>query len=92
LPAAAFWSLQVAVRMPRPLIDETVCGAPGALSATSKPLLNVWVFGTSAMNLPGSRPLSVPVRLVATSLPAACDSDAPANTALLPSTAPAFET
>ena len=32
---------------------------------------------TSATNLPGSRPLSVPDRLVATSLPAADDSDAP---------------
>ena len=35
LPAAPFWSLQVAVIVPRPLIARTVCGAPGALSATS---------------------------------------------------------
>ena len=73
LPAVLFWSLQVAVSVPRPLSVATVCGAPGALSATSKMLLNTVVFGTSAMNLPGSRPLSAPERLVATSLPAACD-------------------
>ena len=35
LPAAAFWSLQVAVSVPRPLMIVRVCGAPGALSATS---------------------------------------------------------
>ena len=58
LPAAAFWSLQVAVSVPRPLSVETVCGAPGALSATSKTLLNTDDLGTSATNLPGRRPLS----------------------------------
>ena len=37
LPAAPFWSLQVAVIEPRPLINAANCGAPGALSATSRP-------------------------------------------------------
>ena len=70
-PAAAFWSLQVAVSVPRPRKTPTACGAPGALSATSKLRLNACVCPTSATNLPGIRPLSGPDELVATSRPAA---------------------
>jgi hypothetical protein len=77
-PAPAAWSLQLAVSVPRPLSVEMACGAPGALSATSMMLLKVDVLPTSEMNLPGRRPLSAPELLVATSLPAACDSVAPA--------------
>src|SRR3954451_15553960 len=90
-PAALLWSLQVAVRLTRPLNEDTSCGAPGALSATSKLRLKDPLFATSATNLPGRRPLSMPLRLVATSFPAACESVEPAETALLPSTEPARE-
>ena len=90
-PAPAAWSLHVAVRLPNALMLASVCGAPGALSLTWNAAPNVLVFGTSATNLPGRRPLSVPERFVATSLPAADESDAPLYTALLPSTDPARE-
>jgi len=89
-PAAGAWSLQVAVSGPSAPAEPIVCGAPGALSLTLKARPKVCVRGTPARNLPGIRPLSGPAALVATSLPAACVVSVCAETALLPSTAPAF--
>ena len=73
IAACALWSLQVAVSVPSVPASPITTGAPGALSATSNARPNVCVCGTSARWLPGTRPLSGPLLLAATSRPAAFD-------------------
>src|SRR5215218_7445680 len=89
-PGRGAWSLHVAVSCPSEPPSPIWTGAPGALSATSNERPNVCVCATPARCLPGMRPLSGPLLLAATRLPAALLVLELALTASYPSTLPAL--